>query len=323
MPIISSTFHPQRLIRPAWLQTIAASVLSRHPSLIGHQETLTLADGDSLELAWHIPATDDQKKLAIITHGLEGSDQSSYVIGLTRALNTAGYAVLNWNMRGCGRHRNNLPTWYHSGFTDDLRAVVAHAANKLKRAQVSLIGISVGGNIVAKYLGEEGLAANKTIASAVIVSAPLDLESSAKTLAHPSRAIYMRYLLRPLRERIREKAHRFPDLFSTKGLDQIKNFYQFDQLYTAPYHGFNSVAEYWSLSSGIRYLADIRVPTLILSAKDDPFLGPECYPISIAQDNSHIILETPPHGGHVGFMESISSGRAWLERRAVGFLSVG
>jgi predicted alpha/beta-fold hydrolase len=326
MPALTSSFKPPRPLAAPSLQTILPA-LFRKPSLKGppHKEILELPDGDFIELFWSYPSlvTEERSQLAILSHGLEGSHQSAYIIGLTRALLNAGWSVLTWNMRGCGEERNRLRTWYHSGKSDDLRAVVNHAITKFPNYSLSLIGISVGGNIVCKYLGEEGACAPSNITRAVAVSAPLDLEGSAKVLSHPSRSLYMRYLLKPLRARMREKAARFPDYFDISSLNSICTFYEFDTRFTAPAHGFQSVYHYWESSSGINFLEHITVPTLLVTALDDPFLSATCYPHALANSSQRIYLETPQHGGHVGFVDSFTLKTTWLERRVVEWCAAG
>jgi hypothetical protein len=317
VPTIPSSFEPPAFLRPAWLQTITPSLFRRPKRPVGRAETLELPDGDFLELEWHSP---ERSELVVLSHGLEGSNTSSYLVGLTRALLDAGYGVLTWNMRGCGINRNRLSTWYHSGQSEDLRAVVCHAL-KAVTGTLSLIGISVGGNITLKYLGEESSTIPTRIRAAIAVSVPCDLRSSAEKLAQPSNAIYMQYLLRPLRARMREKALRFPGLFDLSGLDSITTFREFDSRFTAPMHGFSSVDEYWETSSSRLFIPRIAIPTLLVSALDDPFLSPSCFPLTLAEEMDLLVLETPAHGGHVGFISSLNLSRTWLEHRAVTFLS--
>lgn len=290
-------------------------------------DTLALPDGDLLELAWYAPPTGDSptstlpRGLVVITHGLEGSRESTYVLGLARALCNAGFIVLTWSMRGCGREPNRLATWYHSGKSDDLSAVFAHARSHYPELAIFAVGISIGGNILCKLLGEYTEQHSHGIKAAVVVSAPLDLRGSAETLAHPSRRLYMEYLLRPLRARIREKAQRFPELFSIEKLDAIRSFHEFDARYTAPLHGFKSVDDYWDTCSGRHYLHAVTTPLLIITAQDDPFLSPLCFPQELALKSNLLILETPPHGGHVGFIDSLVMHTSWLERRVVDFIT--
>lgn len=226
-----------------------------------------------------------------------------------------------WNMRGCGRTPNRLPSWYHSGQSEDLAVVIEHVRSRHPELPLFAVGISVGGNILCKHLGEQGMKGSNNIRAAVAVSVPLDLRGSAETLAHPSRRLYMEYLLRPLRARIREKSRRFPGLFTTEGLDSITTFHEFDARYTAPMHGFASVDEYWDRSSGLQYLDAITLPLLIITARDDPFLSPRCFPEKIATSSPLLSLETPDYGGHVGFIDTLSMHTTWLERRTIAFLA--
>jgi len=241
------------------------------------------------------------------------------VVGLTKVLVQAGYLTLAWNMRGCGSKPNKLPSWYHSGKSEDLEAVVDHADRLHPDKPIVLVGISIGGNILCKYLGEQGSKVSSRIAAAISVSAPLDLRGSALTLAKRSRRLYMQYLMRPLRERVRSKAIMFPELISANGIDDIVSFEEFDRLYTAPLHGFNSVDHYWDTCSGSRFLESVRVPLLLVSALDDPFLSPTCFPHQHANNSSWITLETPRYGGHVGFIDNLNMRDTWLERRVVEF----
>lgn len=266
---------------------------------------------------WHAA---ERSELIIVSHGLEGSMESAYMIGLTRTLLGAGYGVLTWNMRGCGKLRNRLPTWYHSGQSEDLRAVINHALQKTD-STISLLGISVGGNITLKYLGEESTAVSDRLRSAMAVSVPMDLRASADTLATARNAIYMQYLLRPLRARMLEKKSRFPELFEVTGLSSIRTFHEFDRRFTAPMHGFTSVDDYWDRSSSIHFAPSITIPTLLISSLDDPFLSPSCFPHAIARSNPNLFLETPAHGGHVGFIESLHLEQTWLDRRAAAFFN--
>ncbi len=323
MPALEvSTFSPPVWLRSPSIQTIFPALFrpkshKLHPQL----ESLDLSDGDSLELAWFGRDLNDRKdnRLAIITHGLEGSINSGYVVGLTKALTQAGYLTLTWNMRGCGSKPNKLPSWYHSGKSEDLKAVVDHAHACYPESSIFLVGISIGGNILCKYLGEQGKSVPAKIMAAVSVSAPLDLRGSALTLARRSRRLYMQYLMRPLRERVKSKAAMFPDLIDASGVDDITSFAEFDSRYTAPVHGFNSVDHYWDVCSGSRFLDSVRVPLLLVSALDDPFLSPECFPYQQASNSRLITLETPRYGGHVGFIDSLTMRDSWLERMVVEF----
>lgn len=315
--ITPSFFHPPLLIRSAHAQTIIPSLFRSKNSPPGEHGFIETPDHDLLRYRLFKRSN---PRLALISHGLEGSYDSSYVIGMVRALTANGWDALCWNMRGCGGEPNRLVSWYHSGKSDDLKAVLDFSVS-LGYDEIALIGFSVGGNITLKYLGESGSAVHPSVSKAVAVSVPMDLAGSAQTLAHRRNWVYMEYLLRPLRKRIREKAERFPGVFDLRGLDTITTFREFDDRFTAPFHGFASVEEYWRLSSSRAYLQGISIPTLAVSALDDPFLSPSCFPHAVARNHTYLTLETPDRGGHVGFLESLSLRTTWLERRTVAFLS--
>jgi predicted alpha/beta-fold hydrolase len=244
--------------------------------------------------------------------------ESGYLLGLAHTLADNGFGVLRWNMRGCGKQRNRLPTWYHSGQSEDLYHVVSHALEH-HSGEIVMVGISIGGNITLKYLGESATSLSPRIRAAVAVSVPMDLKGSAAELAKPKNALYMQYLLRPLRARMSEKALRFPGRFDISRLSSIRTFHEFDALFTAPYHGFRSVDDYWERSSSKQFLTSIKIPTLLISAQDDPFLSPGCFPTEIARTRDHIFLETPAYGGHVGFIHNLALRKTWLDRRVVEF----
>lgn len=318
MPVIEpSTFSPSPLVRAATIQTVLPSLARRLPDPGFAREVLELPDGDLLELDW---LRRGSSSLAVISHGLEGSTASGYVRGMANALSNAGYDVLAWNMRGCGTERNRLPTWYHSGQSEDLRSVIEHAL-AVHKGPIVAVGFSVGGNILLKYLGEEANSVSQRLRAAVAISVPMDLAGSAAQLAEPRNSMYMGYLLKPLRARMAEKAARFPGLFDTAGLEKISTFREFDSRFTAPMHGFSSVEEYWERSSSLRFLGAIAIPTLAVSALDDPFLSPGCFPAEEARASRFVHLETPAHGGHVGFIKSFSLRSTWVEERAIQFLS--
>jgi predicted alpha/beta-fold hydrolase len=331
MPIIDSHYHPRWLLSSGDLQSVVPLTLKQPGLPRPTEEVLELPDGDFLQLYWH--PGQDLSRLVIVTHGLEGSVASNYVIGMTRALLSAGLTVLTWNMRGCGSQPNRLLSWYHSGQSEDLRAVLDRVIHRPwpellsthsqtsppTTLQIALVGFSVGGNITLKLLGEAGENVPSEIRSAFAMSVPVDLTSASDQLARFRNRFYMRYLLAPLRARMREKAIRFPGVLDLSGLDKMRTFHEFDRRFTAPLHGFDSIQHYWTSQSSRQFLKNIRVPTLLLNALDDPFLGPECFPRKEAHESDFLFLETPRHGGHVGFLEGLRSPGRWSEGRGIDF----
>jgi len=279
-------------------------------------EVLATDDNDELHLDWYRQGS---RRLAIISHGLEGHSRRPYVQGLAKALLAEGWDVLAWNFRSCGGVMNHQPRFYHSGATEDLRRVVGHGLAQGYQT-VFLSGFSMGGNLTLLYLGEQGERVDSRICGAVAYSVPCDLAGSAGMLALPSRKIYMQRFLKDLRVKMSEKAKKFPDLIDVSDFDTIQNFHQFDDRYTAPLHGFKNAADYWAQCSALGKLKDIKVPALMVNAADDPFLSANCFPESLSVLGAHVRLDAPKWGGHVGFVDRGRDGYYWSERRALAFL---
>ena len=302
-------YRPPAGFGSATLQTVWASRVRRVAGVAYRRETLALPDGDVLELDHVEPAARSRPgHVAVVAHGLEGSSDRTYVRGMARALARRGWAVVAWNLRGCGGTPNRLLRAYHSGATEDLAAVVAHVVAGGAR-RVGLVGFSLGGNLTLKYAADAGAGIDPRIVGAVGVSVPVDLAGSAAVMERPSRRPYMALFLRSLVAKAEEKAVRFPDAPSTAGLRAMRTFREFDERFTAPVHGFASAADYWARASALPVLGQIRVPTLLANALDDPFLSPSCYPTRVG--NPSLSVLTPRRGGHVGFVAR--GGEYWSE----------
>ena len=317
MPVVASGFRPPLLLRNGHLQTIFPVLFPRCLDLAYVPERLELADGDFLDLAW---LRRGSNRLAILCHGLEGDSEAGYIRGMSAALAEGGWDVLAWSFRGCSPGApNRLLRFYHSGETDDLREVIRHAGKSYDN--VALGGFSLGANIVLKYLGERATAAK--VAGAVAISAPVDLAASTRVLdGNWSNRIYLRRFLKSLIAKVEAKAVDFPGKLDLQDIRKTRSFLEFDDRYTARIHGFRNAADYWRQSSSRQFLRGIRVPTLLLNARDDPFLPPACFPVPEAESNPCLFLETPARGGHVGFVDwETWHGRTWAERRAVEFLA--
>lgn len=297
------------------LQTILPAILRRVSVVTRTRERIATPDGDFLDLDW--AERTGCGRLVILTHGLEGSSSNACVQGMAAAFRRAGWDALAWNLRGCSGEPNRLLRSYHSGSTDDLGAVIAHAAQTYDR--IALVGFSLGGNITLKYLGDAGEAVDARIVGAAAFSVPCDLASSARHLESPANRIYMRHFLCGLRKKIRDKARMFPGWVSEEGLCQMRTFREFDGAYTAPMNGFLSAEDYWERASSRPVLGRIRVPALLVNARNDPFLPPECYPEDAA-GSGHFQMEAPRHGGHIGFFALARHGEFWSESRAVAFI---
>jgi predicted alpha/beta-fold hydrolase len=317
--LLKTDYQPPLLLRSAHLQTIYPSLFRRVRLITDQRERITTPDDDFLDLDWARPHAG--RRLAVLTHGLEGNSRGNYCQGMAAALVRAGWDVLAWNFRGCSDQPNEKLQSYHSGATDELQIVLNHVFATTDYSEISLVGFSLGGNLLLKYLGDQAGGIDPRIQAAVAFSVPCDLARSAKRLEHWMNRIYMARFMRTLRAKVKEKAQRFPEQVSVAGLDAMRTFAEFDDVYTGPIHGFKGAEDYWTQSSCRYVLNNIAVPTLLISALDDPFLTAECFPYQAAAVNPNFSLETPKHGGHLGFVEFGDAGEYWSERRAVAFFT--
>ncbi len=309
-------YRPPPWLRNGHVQSVWPTLFRRVPMVNPETEILPTPDNDELHLDWYRQGSG---RLAIVSHGLEGHSRRPYVLGLTRALLREGWDVLAWNFRSCGGVMNHQPRFYHSGATEDLSLVVNRGLADTYET-LFMSGFSMGGNLTLLYLGELGEQVDSRICGAVAYSVPCDLAGSADMLALPSRKIYMQRFLRDLKVKMQEKAEKFPELIDVSGFDSIRSFHEFDNRYTAPLHGFKDAQDYWARCSALGRLKDIRIPALMVNAADDPFLSPRCFPESRRVLGTHVRLEAPRWGGHVGFVEHARDGFYWSERRALAFL---
>ena len=317
MPILAqSSYRAPLWLRNGHLQTIWPALFRKIPLPRLWRERLETPDGDFFDID-RIPAVPGTQacRVVILSHGLEGHSRRSYMLATARALNLAGWDVVARNFRGCSGEPNRKLRLYHSGETDDLALAVQYC-EALGYTDIALAGFSMGGNQKLKYVGENRLPAS--VRAAAGISVPCDLEGAAEVLARPSRALYMTYFLRTLREKLYLKKQQFPDALDLTGLESIRTFNEFDERFTAPMHGFRSALHYWRESGCINVLDTIRIPTLLVNAADDPFLSAGCYPQNTAATNPALTLEVPRWGGHVGFVGT-GSMADWMARRVVSF----
>lgn len=301
----------------AHLETIFPSLIRRVGLKPYRRERISTRDNDFLDIDW---LEQDSRKLLIISHGLEGSSSRPYIKGLAKAALDHGYDVLAWNFRGCSGEINQQLRFYHSGATDDLDQVVQHVIKQNKYDSIYLAGFSLGGNLTLKYLGE-----NKrppVIRKGVVFSVPLHLHSSCEKIGHPSNRIYANRFLKSLKNKVRLKHTLFPEL-DISGLKNIRTLQEFDDLYTAPLHGFKNALDYYEKNSSVHFLKGITIPTLIINALNDPFLSPQCFPDQDVKDHPSVRLMVTQRGGHVGFAQFSKGGMYWSEERAMQFLDSG
>lgn len=319
MPVIAqSSYREPRLLANGHLHSLYPFLFRKVHPIPYDRERIVTTDGDFLDCDWSKVGSD---RLAIVTHGLEGSSRSRYVQTTVRHLNASGWDALAWNMRGCSGEPNLKPHWYHSGKSDDLERVFSHALFTRRYAHIALIGFSLGGNVTLKFLGEQGDSVAPLVSAAAVISVPCDLKCAVSRLRRPQNFLYNRFFMRLIAKKIASKKNLFPEVVATDRTLKPRSFEEYDGQYTVPLHGFASVDEYWEQSSSKRFIPGIRVPTLILNAKNDPLLGPNCYPEAEANAHQWVNLETPDGGGHVGFLQFGMNGVSWAEARIMNFLN--
>lgn len=320
MPVLPTpTYRPPFPFTSGHMQTTYPTLFRKTPVTNPVKERLECEDGDFIDIDWHQAKGVKSSKVAIVSHGLEGHSRKKYPLGMAKIMTDHGWDVICLNFRGCSGEPNRLPRLYHSGVTDDIHHVIRHSLERSYES-VALIGFSMGGNQTLKYLGEDPDLVPEQVCGAVVFSVPCRLDDAGEVMGRSSNRPYMRYFMKGLTEKMREKAIRFPEMVDTKGLDEMKTFEPFDDKYTAPIHGFKDAADYYRQCSSAQFLDAISVPTLIVQAQDDPFLPASCYPLDAAQRNDNLFLEMPEFGGHVGFMGNWFQPYYWSEKRALSFL---
>lgn len=261
----------------------------------------------------------------VVLHGLEGSVRSHYVQGLLDEARRRQWHAAVLVFRSCAGELNRARRFYHSGETGDLRFVIGHLENSFPSAPLVLAGVSLGGNVLLKFLGEETERISPRIRGAAAVSVPFDLARSSRFIDRGFSKVYQRRFIRSLKSKAFQKLDQFPDLASRDTLDAANTMFAFDDCFTAPVHGFRDATDYYFQSSSIRWIPTISINTLLLSAADDPFLPPEVLEEvrDIARSNPHLEVEFPPHGGHVGFVGGSSPFTPvyYLEKRVSEFLA--
>jgi hypothetical protein len=315
MPIIESTYKPLFFFKKGFVSTVYSGLV-RKVSLKQVRERITLDDGDFLDLDWSF-SKEKSNKLIILLHGLEGHAQRPYVTGTAKLFNDNGIDAVCVNFRGCSGEDNLKYYSYHSGATQDLETVINDAILNKKYSEIYLKGISLGANIILKYLGEREVVPQE-VTSAIAISVPCSLYGSAKELHTFKNMLFHDRFKRHLVNRLKIKQKNFAKELSVEDIDSIKTLFDFDTIYTSKAHGFKDALDYYEQCSSLQFLPNIKVPTLIINALNDSFLSPECYPVKEAKQNPNLYLEMPNFGGHVGFIEK---GNVYYnEKRALEFV---
>jgi len=316
--ITESEFIPAWWLRGAHAQTVWPTLMRADIELTLRPERLELWDGDFVDLAWSDQGLSSKSPLVILLHGLGGNIQSAYVKGLLNACNLRGWRAVLMHFRGCSGEPNRLARSYHSGDTDDLDFLLRTLEQREPDTVKAAVGISLGGNVLLKWLGEHP--DQSYIQASISVSAPLELRMAANHMVRGVSRLYQYWMLKQLHQHVRDKVKRSRLPIQLSQLDQWNCFWSFDDNVTAPLNGFSHVHDYYIHSSSRYYLNSITTPTLILHAEDDPFMPTTVLP-SASELSPVVSLELSKQGGHVGFISGNMPGRAeyWLDQRVPAF----
>src|SRR5256714_5468385 len=324
----SKPFVPPRVLTQGDLQTIAAYCWPgrfKPRDTTGDEERLFDVEPGSRVLArcrWQANRIDHAT--IVMWHGMEGSTESAYMLTTAEKAYRAGFNVVRVNVRNCGGTDHLTPTLYHAGLTNDLRVIIDELIRIDRLSTIMVAGFSLGGNMTLKLAGEYGDEPPAEVKAICAVSPSVDFRTSTNLMARRRNWLYQQSFLKRLKMRIRKKAELFPGRYDASPLRQIKSVEQFDNCYVAPAFGFADANDYYAKASALRFIARIRIPTLIIHAQDDPFIpfAPLLDP-SIAA-NPYVMLVAPKLGGHVAFLSAGSAGedRFWAENRLIDFCRI-
>jgi uncharacterized protein len=323
-------FDPPRWLRNAHLQTLIASRKPRRWEY-GWTEAepveFDLAkDGKLIGMASWQPSERRRAPALILFHGLEGSAESHYLVGMSRKAYAKGFHTIRINTRNCGGTEHLTPTLYCAGLSQDVLRIVEQLPAKQNVERIYAGGVSLGANILLKFLGEQGENGGELVRGAAVLSPPIDLAAGVRRMERPENWIYQRYFVGKLIERMRKKTALYPGIADMRRVERVRTIYEFDDVVTAPHFGFGSADNYYRLASCGPLLANIRTPTLIIQAQDDPMIPFEPFTHASITANGFVTLLATRHGGHTGFY---APGRVpaedqdgyWGESRVVQFLA--
>ncbi|WKK83355.2 YheT family hydrolase [Marivirga arenosa] len=317
MPIIQNNkYKPPFYLFNQHVETIVPSALRKVKGVNYRRERIETRDDDFLDIDW---IQNDNSRLIIASHGLEGSSDRPYILGIAKLFSQNNWDVLAWNCRSCSGEMNKKEFLYHHGFTQDVEEVVQKARFHNYK-EIVLIGFSMGGSLTLKYVGENSNNLYPEIKAAMAVSVPCNLSSSSKMLALKKNKFYQNRFMRKLDLKLRAKNEQFPGLLEIKPWKDFNSFHEFDTHYSAKIFGFKDAQDFYDNVQCYPYLKDINIPTLILNALNDPMLTGDCYPKNIAEQNQNISLELTKYGGHVGFLQK-KSPYTYAEERAFEFFN--
>jgi len=314
----TESFKPAWWCRNTHLQTLWPTLFRARPRMSLRRERIQTPDGDFLDLDW--TTNQSSGPIVVILHGLEGSSESKYALGMLNAIAARGWRGVVMHFRGCSGELNRLPRSYHSGETSDVAHVVATLKTRAPQTPIAIIGYSLGGNVLLKWLGE--VRERAPVCCAVAVSVPFLLAECAWRMERGFSRLYQWNLVRRLKRSTETKRAKITLPLSLHDLSAIHTFREFDEHVTAPLHGFSGADDYYARSSSRQYLRHIEIPTLIEHSVDDPFMTARAIPANNELSPS-VHFELSPRGGHVGFISGRWPWRPqyWLEQRIPDYLA--
>lgn len=321
MPIISNTSYvgPPSYMFNGHLETIVPNYIRRTITVNYQRERITLSDGDFLDLDW---IYNGSRNLVILTHGIIGNSNRYYILRGAHYFDREGWDVLAWNCRSRGGEMNKKLRLYHHGEIEDITEVVAYADKLGKYDNIYLIGYSMGGAMTIKYLNCKADIVPSSVSGAVSICAPFDLEYCCLQLERPKNIIYQYYFLKQLKEVFQAKAEQYPEAIDMSIWSNSIKWRHIDTHYSAPVNGFNSADEFYYHASIKHFLNDVKIPTLVICAQNDPIIPFEATPIEVFKNHPHLHLETPERGGHVGFTTRQPRDLyAWVDYRSWDFFT--
>ena len=314
MPLLTPDYRPPIAFRQADINTVYAGTLRKRPRVDWERERLELPDGDFVDLDWvRAPGSD---RVAVLTHGLEGHARRPYMAGMARAYRRAGYHVCAMNFRGCSGEPNRRLRSYHIGETGDLRTTLRHALRRTRARHAMLTGFSLGGNVILKLLAEAPGMVPAEVMGAATFSVPLYVGDCNAVINAARNWAYRWAFIKSLNRKAAQKSESHPEAGQFR---RARRFDEYDEWYTAPWHGFAGAEDYWRRNSAGPILDRLRHPALVVNAADDSFLAESCYPRALAREHDCLHLEVPDYGGHCGWVERNGDGDYYADRRAVEF----
>lgn len=314
MPLLASNYQPKNILHKwSHWSTIVPAKIKSYPKPNYEEERIELEDGDFLDIFWRKQNHSD--RILILCHGLEGSYDRTYNNTSSDYFFERGYNILAWNYRSCGKELNRTKRLYHHVAIDDLEHIVLHVLEKPYK-EIYLMGFSMGGALIMNYLGQSKV--NSRLKGASAISVPLNIQTAAAALKKFPNVVYMKNFIRTLKPKLAAKAQQFPGELNETMLNQIKTFDEIDNYFTAPLHGFTDKDDYYTKASPIHWIQSIKVPTLIINAKNDPFLGWDSFDDGPFRQHPFLHFLLSDYGGHCGF--SIKGTKnAWSEIRTEEF----